>query len=85
MCASVVGEAAEGVQTEDATVTGKDEATLRTPTERTVAAVWARVLELKAGSLGPYAHFFELGGNSLTSTRMYCGVSIMPRGPCQYG
>lgn len=39
-----------------------------TPTEKTLAAIWADVLTLS--SVGAYSHFFELGGHSLLATQV---------------
>ena len=41
---------------------GEPEELPRTPTERTVAEIWAEVLELK--TVGIHANFFDLGGYS---------------------
>jgi amino acid adenylation domain-containing protein len=40
----------------------------RTPTEETLAAIWAEILRLER--LGVHDNFFELGGQSLLATRM---------------
>ena len=40
----------------------------RTPTERTLAAIWSEVLEVPAVGVGD--NFFELGGRSLKATRV---------------
>lgn len=49
-------------------IAGADEKRLRTPTECIVARVWEEVLGVE--KIGPYDHFFELGGSSITSTQM---------------
>ena len=53
----------EGVLTE-----GMDEHKLRTPVERMVARVWEDVLGIPG--IGPKDNFYELGGTSITQTRM---------------
>ncbi|HEX2201844.1 MAG TPA: non-ribosomal peptide synthase/polyketide synthase [Longimicrobium sp.] len=42
----------------------------RTPTERSLAAVWADVLEMDVERVGADDNFFELGGHSLLATRV---------------
>ena len=45
----------------------------RTPTERTLAAIWSEVLEMPAVGVGD--NFFELGGRSLKATRVRSRLS----------
>jgi len=41
-----------------------------TPTERRLAAAWARVLGLAEGDIGRADHFFDLGGTSLSAVQL---------------
>jgi hypothetical protein len=48
---------------------GAGSASLRTPVERTVAAVWAAALG-STRALGPHDSFWQLGGSSATAVAM---------------
>jgi amino acid adenylation domain-containing protein len=41
-----------------------------TPTERRLAAAWARVLGIPPGQVGRHDHFFDQGGTSLTAAKL---------------
>ncbi|HEX6406699.1 MAG TPA: phosphopantetheine-binding protein, partial [Gemmatimonadales bacterium] len=44
----------------------------RTPTEATIARIWAQVLQLDR--VGVHANFFELGGHSLLATQVVARI-----------
>ncbi|MFP5069519.1 non-ribosomal peptide synthetase [Pseudonocardia nantongensis] len=48
-----------------------------TPTERRIAGVVARVLDLPADRIGRHDHFFDLGGTSLSAVRVVLGLDRM--------
>ena len=50
-----------------------------TPTEETVAAIWAQVLKLER--VGVLDNFFELGGHSLLATQVMFALREALRGP----
>lgn len=41
-----------------------------TPTETLLAAIWSEVLEIPEEAIGRRTHFFEIGGHSLSATRL---------------
>jgi NAD(P)-dependent dehydrogenase (short-subunit alcohol dehydrogenase family)/acyl carrier protein len=43
-------------------------------TERTLATIWSEVLELSEDDIGRQTHFFEIGGHSLSATRVIARV-----------
>jgi amino acid adenylation domain-containing protein len=45
-----------------------------TPTERRLAAAWARVLDVGQDRIGRHDHFFDLGGTSLTAVKLAIGL-----------
>ena len=45
-----------------------------TPTERTLAGIWAVVVNLPAERIGRQAHFFEIGGHSLSAMRVLARI-----------
>jgi len=40
------------------------------PTERRLAAAWARVLGMRERQIGRWDHFFDLGGTSLSAVKL---------------
>ncbi|WP_394827289.1 amino acid adenylation domain-containing protein [Pendulispora albinea] len=57
----------------------------RTPTERTLAAIWSELLSLRESDVSVHDDFFEMGGHSLLATRAAwrlrgaCGVELPVR------
>jgi hypothetical protein len=49
---------------------GRDHERPSTATEQRLAAAWAAVLGISNDRIGPGAHFFELGGTSLSALRL---------------
>ena len=47
---------------------------LATPTERTLAGIWAVVVNLPAERIGRQAHFFDIGGHSLSAMRVLARI-----------
>ncbi len=47
----------------------------RTDTERTLAVVWSEVLEVAEDQIGRRSHFFEIGGHSLSASRLVARVN----------
>jgi NAD(P)-dependent dehydrogenase (short-subunit alcohol dehydrogenase family)/acyl carrier protein len=47
------------------------------PTERTLAAIWAQVVEVEGESIGRQTHFFDIGGHSLSAMRMLARIKDM--------
>jgi NAD(P)-dependent dehydrogenase (short-subunit alcohol dehydrogenase family)/acyl carrier protein len=45
-----------------------------TDTEKTLAKIWADVLEVRVEAIGRSSHFFEMGGHSLAATRIVARV-----------
>jgi amino acid adenylation domain-containing protein len=45
-----------------------------TETERTLAAIWSEVLEIPDDEIGRQTHFFEIGGHSLSATRVVARI-----------
>ena len=44
------------------------------PTERTLAAIWAHVVEVPAERIGRQTHFFDIGGHSLSAMRVLARI-----------
>ncbi|EFQ96917.1 gramicidin S synthetase 1 [Nannizzia gypsea CBS 118893] len=59
------------------TVPALTSAELETPTQRTLAAIWANILGHEPGkiSIGPNSRFFELGGHSLLQIKVAQAIS----------
>ena len=51
-------------------LTGEDYDAPGTPTERRLAAVWAKVLGIPPGQIGRLDHFFDRGGTSLSAVKL---------------
>lgn len=49
---------------------GQGHERVRTPTERRLAVAWAELLGIPPAQIGRQAHFFDLGGTSLTALRL---------------
>lgn len=54
----------------DPEIAGSDRAELATETQRKLAGIWSRLLELDSDQIGPADDFFIAGGNSLQVTRL---------------
>lgn len=46
----------------------------KTETEATLAALWSEVLEVAEDEIGSFTHFFEIGGHSLSATRLVARI-----------
>jgi amino acid adenylation domain-containing protein len=44
------------------------------PTERTLAAIWAHVVEMPGERIGRQTHFFDIGGHSLSAMRVLARI-----------
>ena len=53
---------------------GPERVAPQTPTEKLLAEAWAKVLDIDVHTIGRHAHFFDLGGHSLSMTPMMLEV-----------
>jgi len=59
---------------EDVEVAAAEPAALSTPHEEILAGIWADVLRIDRGLIGPESSFFDLGGHSLLATQLMSRV-----------
>jgi hypothetical protein len=50
-----------------------------TPTERTLAAIWAHVVEVPGERIGRQTDFFDIGGHSLSAMRVLARIKDLFR------